>query len=57
MRAEEIKNGRKCGGIVEPFAQCVWGEPGERQQPFRSVLVAQHPAERRQRQRLGIRGG
>ena len=43
--------------IAQPGAQGIGVEPGQRQQPPRPLAVAQHPAERRERQRLGVCGG
>ena len=52
MRAEEIEHGVQQGGIAQPLAQPVGIKPGQRQQPLRPLIVAQHPAERGKSQRL-----
>ena len=54
MRLEEGEDRGEQAGLADPLAQRRRIEAGQGEQPLRARLVAQRPAERGQRQSLGI---
>lgn len=54
MRAQELDHRAEQRRVVEAAAQRFGSEPGQGQQPPGACRVRQHPAERAERQRLGI---
>lgn len=52
--AEVVQHGSQDRSFAEPLSQVVAGQAGEREQPVGPVVVAEHPDERAQRERLGV---
>lgn len=57
VRAQEIKHGAQHGRIAHSGAEGLGIKPGQRQQPFGTRAIAQHPAERAERQNEGVSRG
>lgn len=56
VAGEELEHRCEHLALGQPLAQDLGREAGEREQPLRTILVLQHPAERGERERIGIAG-